>query len=65
LSEEGGFGISFIEKFFGLIVLVVGGLISYFTFTSMDALGAFTGFFGFLSITLGVLGLIMMTAKTE
>jgi len=64
LSEEGGFGISFLEKFFGLLVVFVSVLISYFTFTSTDALGAFTGFFGFLSIALGVLGLVMMTAKT-
>ncbi len=65
LSEEGGFGISFVEKFFGLLVVIVSVLISYFTFTSIDALGAFTGFFGFLSVALGVLGLVMMTAKTE
>lgn len=64
MSEEGGFGISFLEKFFGLLVVFVSVLISYFTFTSTDALGAFTGFFGFLSIALGVLGLVMMTAKT-
>jgi len=65
MSEEGGFGISFVEKFFGLLLFVASMLFSYFTFTSTGALKAFTNFFGFLFIVLGILGLVMMTAKTE
>jgi len=65
MSEEGGFGISFTEKMFGLIVVVAGILVTYFTFTSFSALGAFTWFFGIFSMILLVVGLILMTAKTE
>jgi hypothetical protein len=65
MSQEGGFGISMAEKFFGLIILVVGILTLYSTLTSMEALGMFTGFFGFLSVVLLTLGLVLITAKPE
>ena len=65
MSEGGGFGISFVERFFGLLLAIIGVFASYYTFTSIEALGAFTGFFGLLSILVFVLGLALMTAKTE
>lgn len=65
MSEEGGFGIAAAEKFFGLLLLIVGALATYFTFTSSQALGAYTGFFGVLSLILLALGLFMIIAKTE
>ncbi len=65
MSEEGSFGLSFVERVFGLVILIAGAMISYYTFTSTAALGAYTGFFGFLSLAVSVLGLILITAKTE
>jgi hypothetical protein len=66
MSEEGGgFGITLAEKFFGLIIAIIGALATYFTFTSTSALGDFTGFFGFLSIFLLAIGIFLMIAKTE
>jgi hypothetical protein len=65
MSEEGSFGLGMAEKFFGLIILIVGVLTLYNTLTSMAALGSFTGFFGFLSAVLVILGLVLMTAKPE
>ena len=65
MSEEGSFGLGMAEKFFGLIILVVGVLTLYNTLTSAAALGSFTGFFGFLSVVLVILGLVLMTAKLE
>jgi len=65
MSEEGGFGLTFVEKFFGLILIITGALITYYTITSMSALGVFTGFFGFLSVFLLALGVFLITAKTE
>jgi hypothetical protein len=64
-EEEGGFGLRVAERFFGLILLVIGAFTIYYTLTSEEALGMYTGFFGFLSIIVLVLGLILMTAKTE
>jgi len=65
MSEEGGFGVAFAERFFGFMLVVIGGLAMYYTFTSTEALEAFTWFFGFLSIILVALGLFLITAKTE
>jgi hypothetical protein len=65
MSEEGSFGLGMAEKFFGLIILIVGVLTLYNTLTSMETLGSFTGFFGFLSVVLVILGLVLMTAKPE
>ncbi len=65
MSEEGGFGISVAERFFGLIVLAIGLISIYYTLTSADTLLAFTGFFGFLSLILIILGIVLITAKAE
>ena len=65
MSGEGSFGLSTTEKFFGLIILVVGVITLYYTLTSMDTLLSFTGLFGFLSVVLVILGLVLMTAKPE
>ncbi|MDW8022181.1 MAG: hypothetical protein RMJ15_00320 [Nitrososphaerota archaeon] len=65
MGEDGGSAIRAAEKFFGLLLLIVGALASYFTFTSSQALGVYTGFFGFLSLILLALGLFILIAKTE
>jgi uncharacterized membrane protein HdeD (DUF308 family) len=63
--SEGDFGIAATEKFFGLLLLIVGALTAYFTFTSSQDLGVYTGFFGFLGIILLALGLFLIIAKAE
>jgi hypothetical protein len=64
MSDEGGFGIGLAEKFFGLIIFVIGLLVLYYTVTSGDVLGAFTGFFIFVCMIVVVIGLVLMIAKT-
>jgi len=64
-EEEGSFGLNLAEKFFGLILLVVGAIGLYYTITSNTALLLTTGLFGFLTIVLMALGLVLLTAKTE
>jgi len=65
MSEEGGFGLTIAEKFFGLILVIVGALATYYTFASPQTLSGYTGFFGFLSIVLLALGVFLIIAKTE
>jgi len=64
-SEEGGFVLAITERLFGLILAIIGGLGEYYTITSLSSLGAFAGFFAFLAVIPLVLGVIMITAKTE
>ena len=64
MSEEGDtFWISLAEKFFGLILLVIGSILLYFTATSTNELKIFSAFFGFLSIMVIAVGLILLLVK--
>ncbi|MEM3565914.1 MAG: hypothetical protein QXK47_06070 [Candidatus Bathyarchaeia archaeon] len=65
MSEEGGFGITAAEKFFGIILVIVGALATHFTLTSSNALGVYTWFFGFLAMVLLALGVFLIIAKAE
>jgi hypothetical protein len=64
MSEESGFGLNFAAKFLGLIILTTGILSLYFT-VSTSQLMAYAGLFGFLSIILIALGLVLITAIIE
>jgi hypothetical protein len=64
MSEEGEtFWVSLAEKFFGLLLTIIGALFLYFTVASTTALGVFTSFFGFLSIVLLAVGLFLLLVR--
>jgi hypothetical protein len=64
MSEEGDtFWVSLAEKFFGLIVIIVGGVMLYLTATSTGVLGVFSLFFGVVSVVLLAIGLFMMIVR--
>jgi uncharacterized membrane protein len=64
MSEEGDtFWISLAEKFFGLLLTIIGALFLYFTATSTDTLGVFTAFFVLLSIVLLAVGVFLLLVK--
>jgi ABC-type tungstate transport system substrate-binding protein len=64
MSEEGDtFWVSLAEKFLGLLVIVIGGVLLYLTATSTGELGAFSLFFGVLSVILLAIGLFMLLVR--
>jgi len=63
MSEQDTFWISLGERFFGLLLLIIGAILLYFTFTSTTDLGAFTAFFGFLSIVVLAVGVVLLLVK--
>jgi hypothetical protein len=64
MSEEGDtFWVSLAEKFFGLLITIIGALFLYFTATSTAALGVFTAFFGFLSIAILAVGVFLLLVR--
>jgi hypothetical protein len=64
MSEEGDtFWISLAEKFFGLLLTIIGALFLYFTATSTAALGVFTAFFVLLSIVLLAVGVFLLLVR--
>jgi uncharacterized membrane protein YiaA len=64
-EEEGGFGVSFTERLFGLVIFLVGVTALYYVWTSLQVLAEYGWFFAFLNIILIGIGLVLMTAKTE
>jgi membrane-bound ClpP family serine protease len=63
MSEGDTFWLSLAEKFFGLLLVIIGALFLYFTLTSTNALGVFTGFFGFLGIVVLIIGLFLLFVR--
>ena len=63
MSNEDTFWISLGEKFFGLLLLIIGIILLYFTATSIAELSAFAALFGFLSIALLAVGVILLLVR--
>jgi len=63
MSEGDTFWISVGEKFFGLLLLITGALLLYYTATSTTSLGIFSAFFGFLSIVVLVIGVLLLIVR--
>lgn len=64
MSNEGGsFWIGLVEKFFGLLLIVLSVLMIYFTATSTAVLGGFTGLFAFLGVAVLVAGALLIVFK--
>jgi membrane-bound ClpP family serine protease len=64
MSNEGDtFWVSLSEKFLGLLLIVIGALMLYYTVTTPD-LGTFTAFFGVVSIILLIIGVFLMVVRS-
>ena len=63
MSEGDTFWLSLAEKFFGLLLTIIGALFLYFTVTSTTVLGVFTGLFGFLSVLVLIVGLFLLLVR--
>ena len=61
-DERGTYWASFIERIFGLVLIVLGAVLLYLTVTTA-ALGTFIGFFSFLSIVMVVIGIFLLIIK--
>jgi hypothetical protein len=64
-EEEGSFGLNLAEKFFGLILVIMGAIGLYYTVTSTTVLLSATGLFDLLLIIIVALGVVLLTSKTE
>jgi len=63
MSEGDTFWISLGEKFFGLLVVIIGGMLLYYTMTSTVQLGHFPGLFAFLGVFVIAIGVILLLAR--
>jgi len=65
LSEQEAFWVKLLERLFGVILILVGAFTIYYVTTSLQQLAIYSWFFGFLDALLMIIGLILLTAKTE
>ena len=63
MSEQDTFWIKLGQRFFGLLLLVIGAVLLYFTLTSLTELAAFSALFGLLSVLVLGLGLVLLISK--
>jgi hypothetical protein len=63
MSDEGDtFWVSLAEKFFGLLLVIIGAVMLYFTAIT-SGLGAFSVFFGVISVIMLIIGLFLLIVK--
>jgi hypothetical protein len=63
MSDEGDtFWVSLAEKFFGLLLIIIGAVMLYFTAIT-SGLGAFSVFFGAISVIMLIIGLFLLLVK--
>ncbi len=67
MSEEKPLGLTIVEKFFGLIVILIGALTINFTYNDPPGgvVAPFSGLFIAASIVLIAIGIFLVVAKTE
>lgn len=58
-------GLTIAEKFFGLMIILIGALTIYFTYTSLGDLGEFSRLFFVPGFALIVIGVLLLLAKAE
>jgi len=63
MSEGDTFWISLGERFFGLLLLILGALLLYYSATSTVELAVFTGLFGFLGVAVLAIGIILILVR--
>jgi hypothetical protein len=67
MTKEMPTGVLVIEKVFGFILIIIGAVVTYFTFTSppVGDAGTFSSLFTIAGIILLVIGVLLVIAKTE
>ncbi len=63
MSEEGDtFWVSLAERLFGILLIIIGAVMLYYTATSAE-LGPFNVLFGALAVILVILGFFLLLVK--
>ena len=65
MSKEAPIGLTFMEKLIGLLIIVVGALWFYATYTNMGSLDPFDMLFLGIAFALIILGIVLFIAKAE
>jgi len=67
-NEEVPAGLRIGERFFGLLLILIGFIVFYFAYTSFSSLSKevlYPGLFLFMGASLMLIGLVLVVAKSE
>jgi uncharacterized membrane protein HdeD (DUF308 family) len=64
MSESSSYWITLAEKIVGIVLIIISGLMIYFTATTSD-LGKFNIMFLFLGVIVLIVGIILLIAKPQ
>jgi hypothetical protein len=64
-KEEAPIGLTFMEKLIGLLLIAIGALWFYTTYTNLGSLDPFDGIFLGGALALIILGIVLLIAKAE
>ena len=62
---EAPLGLTIMEKLVGLLIMLIGIIIFYVTYTNLNSIGSYPIIFLVAGLILIGLGIVMLTAKTE
>jgi len=65
MSKEAPIGLSFMEKLMGLLMIAVGALWFYTTYTNLGSLDPTNAIFLGIALALIILGIVLLIAKIE
>ncbi len=64
-KEEAPIGLTVLEKLFGLLLLAIGGITFYATYTNVGSVPALPGLFLAIGIILMIVGILLFISKSE
>lgn len=62
-DKAASYWVKLVERIIGVVILILGVLLIYFTVTSIDNLGVFSWLFGALSAVLLIVGIFILIVK--
>jgi len=63
MSEGDTYWVTLAERVFGLVTIIISGLLLYYTATSTDTLGSFSWLFGFLGVVVLIVGIFLLLVR--
>jgi len=65
MSKEKLYGLAVAQKIFGIIVMIIGISMSYYTYNNVEAAGLGANFFIATGIALTTLGVVLIIVRTK
>lgn len=65
MSEADSYWVTLAEKIVGIVLIIISGLMIYYTATSTDTLGGFSWIFGVLGVVVLIVGILLLLVRPQ